>query len=237
MKIHPVHDLDVDLAGAAAALQRELVARLRHPPLDALPRYVAGADISFSRVDPRLHAGVVVLELPSLEVVEERVGCFEARVPYVPGFLAFREVPALLPLFEALETTPGAVLCDGHGIAHPRGLGLAAHLGLFLGVPTVGCAKSPFVGEHDPVPTRRWSRRALTLEGRTLGAVLRTRAGVRPVYVSPGHLVDLEGAVRLVRATTGTVRLPEPTRQAHLLVNRARKAAAEGRTGRSEPAR
>jgi len=215
----------------ATQLQRELAGRLEHPPLQASPELVAGADVSFSRRDPVLHAGVVVLRLPELETVEERWVSREVAFPYVPGFLSFREIPPLVEVFEGLEQAPGAVICDGQGIAHPRGLGLAAHLGLLLQVPTVGCAKSRFVGEHEEPGTRRGAQAPLWLDGRQVGVVLRSRDGVKPLWVSPGHGVDLEGAVRLVEACLGRYRLPETTRRADALVNRVRKAAQASRGG------
>lgn len=224
MDVRRLHAWDLDRPDAAE-LQRELAGKLEHPPLGELPELVAGADVSFSKRDPMLHAGVVVLRLPGLETVEERWVSREVAFPYVPGFLSFREIPPLAEVFEGLETTPGAVICDGQGIAHPRGLGLAAHLGLLLGVPTVGCAKSRFVGEHAEPGRSRGARAPLLLEGREVGAVLRSRDGVKPLWVSPGHGVDLEGAVRLVEACLGRYRLPETTRRADALVNRVRRAA------------
>jgi deoxyribonuclease V len=135
--------------------------------------------------------------------------------PYVPGLLGFREVPCLLEAFEGLRRVPDLILVDGHGIAHPRRFGVATHLGLELGLPTVGCGKSRLVGEHREPGLRRGSRTRLVERGEVIGSCLRTRDGVRPVYVSVGHRVDLESAVRLVLRATGRYRLPEPIRAAH----------------------
>jgi deoxyribonuclease V len=130
----------------------------------------------------------------------------------------------LLKALRKIRSGPQAILVDGQGIAHPRGLGIASHCGLALNLPTVGCAKSRLIGVHDELPQKAWSRRALRHEGNTLGAVLRSRAGVKPLYISPGHLIDIDGSVSLVKRCTGRYRLPEPTRQAHILVNKIRKS-------------
>jgi deoxyribonuclease V len=199
--------------------QKELVKKLQLLQLTKQPTYVAGADISYSKKDPRLFAALVVFKLPELEVVEEVCGEGEATFPYIPGLLGFREVPVLLPLFEMLSRLPDVVICDGQGVAHPRGLGYASHLGVVLGIPTVGCAKTRLVGEYEPVGEKRWSQSELLYKGNRVGTVLRTRESVKPVFVSPGHLIDQEGAVEIVKQCVGRYRLPESTRQAHKLVN------------------
>lgn len=227
MKVRHLHPWDLTFP-EAAELQRRLAEQLEFPPLRGSVRTLAGADLSFSRRDPVLHAGIVVLALPGLEPIESVFTSMRVEFPYVPGYLSFREIPPLVGLFERLETTPDAVLCDGQGIAHPRGLGLAAHLGLLLDLPTVGCAKTRFVGEYAPPGPEKGDWSPLTLEGRVVGAALRTRTGVKPVFVSPGHKVDLEGALRLVQLATTRFRLPETTRQSHQLVNRVRRGEVRG---------
>jgi deoxyribonuclease V len=162
-----------------------------------------------------MHAAVVVLELPSLRVVETAGASLLARFPYIPGLFAFRELPALIAAFERLETTPDALMFDGHGTAHPRGFGLACHAGILFDRPALGCAKSILVGAHGPLGRPRGWCSDLLFEGRTVGAAVRTRDGVRPVYVSPGHRTDLESAIDLVLATSTRFRLPEPMRLAH----------------------
>ncbi len=207
----------------AVALQRELASRVvtRRPPwggrLSGL--VVAGADVSCPRGSKLLRAAVVALRLPGFEVLGaariERDGTF----PYVPGLLSFREAPIVLECFaklkRALKVKIDCLMCDGQGLAHPRGLGLASHVGLRLGVPTVGCAKSRLCGEHsEPGPSRGdWAR--LSLKGKTVGRVLRTRDGVKPLYVSVGHLTTLSSAAKLVLRCAPRYRLPEPTRLAH----------------------
>jgi deoxyribonuclease V len=162
-----------------------------------------------------MYAAVVVVELPSLEVVETRGAVSMARFPYIPGLFSFREIPPLLRAFRRLRSTPDAILFDGQGLAHPRRFGLACHAGVLLATPTIGCAKSRLVGEHAAVGPRRGDRSDLRVGGDVVGVALRTRDSVKPVFVSPGHLVDLASAVDLVLATTRGLRLPEPIREAH----------------------
>jgi len=230
MRLRRLHQWDLS-PREAVALQRKLAPRVRlGSPRRNKIRLVAGADVSVkerggrgtARRASELVAGVVVLALPGLETVEETVARAPASFPYVPGLLSFREAPVLLAAFAKLKTMPDAVLFDGQGIAHPRLFGIASHVGLFLDLPTVGVAKSILVGEHGRLRERRGARTAMRFKGRTVGAAVRTRDGVKPVYVSPGHLLDLGGAVGLVLDCGGGYRLPEPTRRAHLLVTRER---------------
>jgi len=158
---------------------------------------------------------VVVLRCPGLEVVEVRVVRGEVSFPYVPGLLSFREAPLILRACEGLRTTPDLILVDGQGIAHPRRLGLASHLGVLLGVATVGCAKSRLCGSHDTPGDERGSCAELVDGGETIGMVVRTRPGTKPVYVSVGHGIDLQTAVRRVLECCRGYRLPEPVRMAH----------------------
>jgi len=221
------HPFDLSIP-KARALQERLRARVldRDAARVASPRLVAGADVSFDKRDPRLHAAVVVLDARTLSPVEVVTATVEVRFPYVPGYLSFRELPPLLAAFAKLRTAPDVIVCDGHGRAHPRRFGLACHLGLLLGRPTLGVAKSRLVGEHrEPGPRRGASTRLLD-DGQVIGRVLRTREGVKPVYVSVGHRVSLPSACRLTLALTPRFRLPEPTRHAHREVNRVRREAA-----------
>lgn len=207
---------------SAIALQCRLAPRVRIEPLPPeAPRLLAGADVAFARGGSVAVAGVVLWSLDERRVIETRVAQRACRFPYVPGLLSFRELPAILAAFRMLEHWPDAVLCDAQGLAHPRGLGLACHLGLWLDRPTIGCAKSRLCGEHAEPGGARGSTAALLLGGRQVGVALRTRDGVRPLWVSPGHRCDLEGAIRLTLAAATRFRLPEPTRLAHQLVTRA----------------
>jgi deoxyribonuclease V len=221
-----LHPPDLATAKAAqVALAARVVARDEHGPV----RLVGGVDISSNRFDPEdmVYAAVVVLSLPDLAVVATAAARARATMPYVPGFLGFREIPALLEAWARLATIPELVLVDGHGLAHPRGLGIAAHLGVVLDVPSVGVAKSLLVGHPEgPVPEEAGAEVALVWKGRRLGTVLRTKRRSNPLYVSVGHRVSPEGAVAWVRRTTAGYRLPEPTRQAHLAANAFRREQA-----------
>ena len=190
-----------------------------------MPRLVAGADISFDRSSPELHAAVVVLDVESLEVVEIAGVRAGARFPYVPGYLSFREIPPLLEAFAKLETVPDLIVCDGQGRAHPRRFGLACHLGVLLDLPTLGCAKSRLIGDYREPGPRRGAHTQLRDGGEVIGEVVRTRSGVKPVFVSVGHRISLETARRTTLRLAARYRLPEPVRAAHREVNRLRRLA------------
>ncbi len=209
----------------AIALQRELAQRIDvtpRLPLDAV-RYVAGADISYDRFSNWLYAAVIVLRFPELTIVEIAEAQGEVPFPYVPGLLSFREAPPLLQAFARLTTVPDVVMIDGQGIAHPRRFGIACHLGLWLQLPCLGCAKSRLIGTFAEVGETRGSWVPLMHGAAEIGAVVRTKARTRPVYVSPGHRLDLASAVTLTLATHGGYRIPEPTRLAHGRVNQIRR--------------
>jgi len=221
MRIRELHRWDLTPREAVQAQER-LRAHLVTRPLRGAVRSVAGGDIAYCKRTERLFAAVVVLQLPELETLEEVRVARGVAYPYIPGLLSFREAPALLEAFTRLRCAPDAVLVDGQGQAHPRGVGIAAHLGLLLDTPTVGCAKSRLCGEHDEPGPEAGDSAPLFLGGRRVGAVLRTRRGVRPLYVSPGHLCDIASSVRLVLDCGGGYRSPEPVRRAHTLVTRMR---------------
>jgi len=205
------------------ALQHELRAELIRSPLcPRNPKLIAGADVSYGRGSNRLFAAVVVLRLPDLELVEEQCVSRPAGYPYVPGLLTFREAPPLLAAFARLKSRPDAAVFDGQGRAHPREMGLAAHIGLWLDLPTIGCAKSRLVGEAEEPGPEPGDFSDLRFKGRVVGAVLRTRRNVKPLYVSPGHKANLPDSIRLVLKCGAGYRLPEPTRRAHALVSRLR---------------
>jgi len=200
----------------AGQLQRDLAPLVvRSRCLSRPPRYVAGVDVSIDRPRAMARAAVVVLTSPEMEPVEVRT--LERRVewPYVPGFLSFRELPLLLGVFEQIETVPDLVLVDGHGIAHPRRFGLASHLGLFLDIPTIGCAKSLLCGSHGPLGETRGSVADVVDHEEMVGVAVRTRDGVKPVYVSIGHKCGFADAVESVLHCVRRFRLPEPIRMAH----------------------
>ena len=196
----------------AVAEQRRLAGRVIEERTFEAPSTVAGADVSVK--DGRVRAAVAVLSFPGLEPLEVVTADRPVEFPYVPGLLAFREIPALLEAWERLEHAPDVVLVDGHGRAHPRRFGLACHLGVLLDVPTLGCGKSRLVGEHRTPGPRRGARTQVRHRDEVVGACLRTRAEVSPVYVSVGHRIDLASACRLVLACAPRYRLPETTRVA-----------------------
>jgi deoxyribonuclease V len=208
----------------AAEIQRRLAAQVVQKAPRRPPRLVAGVDAAFSRDGRFCIAGVVVWDRQTGEIGESRVARRRLVFPYVPGLLSFREAPAVIAALRKLRIRPDAIVCDGHGLAHPRRFGLACHVGLLTQRPTLGCAKSRLVGEHREPGSRRGSRTALTDRGEVVGAVLRTRDGVRPVFVSVGHRTDLRTAIETVLGCHAGYRLPEPTRLAdHLVTIKKRK--------------
>ena len=223
MKIQHLHRWDVsykEAVGIQRKLKESLVLHDRDFPKQIT--IIAGADISYSRHSDLFFAAVILLEYPTMAVVEE--ACFTERVifPYIPGLLSFREGPAILKAFENLHNIPDVVIFDGQGIAHPRGIGLASHMGLFLDIPAVGCAKKRLVGEYGEVGHEVGDYADLILNDRVVGAAVRTKKKVKPVFVSPGHKISLRRAVDLVLSCCRGYRLSEPVRMAHLAVNRMR---------------
>src|SRR3982751_2469337 len=214
----------------AVELQKSLRERVRLQPLTKKIKTIAGADISFNKFSSTVYAGIVVLRLPQLEVVEEVGVVSETSFPYVPGLLSFRESPSVLEAWSKLKTEPDAVMFDGQGIAHPRRVGIASHVGLLIERPTLGCAKSVLVGKYEEPGRERGSWTEMIDKGEVVGAAVRTKNNVQPIFVSPGHLIDLEGAIRLTLRCDGGYRQPEPTRRAHLLVNALRRGEYEPTT-------
>jgi len=180
-------------------------------------RRVAGTDVAFEKGKTITRAAVALLSFPSLELVEYKIARRPTSFPYVPGLLSFREIPAIIDALEKLDGRPDLVLCDGQGIAHPRRFGLACHLGVLTGLPTIGVAKSRLIGEHAALGEKKGSWVPLMHRGEVIGAVLRTRTGVRPLYISAGHRVTLETAIDYVMGCLTRYRLPETTRWADSL--------------------
>jgi deoxyribonuclease V len=217
-----LHDWNVT-PREAVELQKKLRERVRLTPLARPVETIAGTDISFNKFEPTVYAGIVVLRLPSLEVLEEVGVVSETRFPYVPGLLSFRETPSVLEAWAKLKCEPDAVMFDGQGLAHPRRVGIACHVGLLIERPTLGCAKSVLVGKYEEPPEERGAWTEMIDKGETVGAAVRTKTRVQPIFVSPGHLIDLPGAIRLTLECDGGYRQPEPTRLAHHLVNALRR--------------
>ena len=214
-------------AAEAEAIQDRLrpLVRLDGEPFE--PRTVAGLDVSYAVGSNRLAAAAVVLDASSLEVVEESVVDATAAFGYVPGLLAFREIPSLLAALDRLSTTPDVLVCDGYGVAHPRRFGLACHLGVLTDLPALGVAKTPFTGAYRPPGPERGAWSPLVDGDETLGRVLRTRDGAKPVFVSVGHRMSLSAACALVLRLCPRYRLPETTRRADHL-SRRRLAGRSG---------
>ncbi len=223
MKALALHRWDVSPA-EARSLQTELRGRVELR--DRLPclRRVAGADVAFDLDRGHAIAGVVVYSFPALEEIERAFAIRPLEFPYVPGLLSFREAPALLEAFSRLRYEPDLIFCDGHGYAHPRRFGIACHLGVLLDRPSIGCAKSRLIGAHAEPVRRAGSCAPLEEAGEQIGVVLRTRNGVRPIYVSVGHRISLERAIELVRAVCDGFRIPLPTREADHYVAALKRA-------------
>jgi deoxyribonuclease V len=213
----------------AIALQTRLAGLVRGEPLAGEVRTVAGADCAFARGGKEILATAVLCDAATMAVVAAATVRRPCTFPYVPGLLSFREAPAILEAVGRLPRWPDLLMCDGQGRAHPRGMGLACHVGLWLDLPTIGVAKSRLCGEHRSVGRRRGCRVRLLLDGRIVGSVLRTQTDVNWLYVSQGHRITLEEAVRWVLRCSRGVRLPEPTRQADMLVGRMKKDMSEVR--------
>ncbi|NTV61967.1 MAG: deoxyribonuclease V [Oscillochloris sp.] len=206
----------------AVAVQQRLRSRVSLGDEDFPLRTVAGVDAGFEEEGTVARAAVVVLSFPDLMPVAHACARAPAPFPYVPGFLSFREAPAILAALGMLAIPPDLLICDGQGLAHPWRFGIACHLGVLTGIPAIGCAKSILVGQHAPLSDQRGDRAALIHQSELVGYVLRTRSRVKPVYVSPGHRLSFDRAVDLVLACTSRYRLPETTRYAHNLASHGR---------------
>jgi deoxyribonuclease V len=216
MRTKPLHEWSLEQE-EAKALQRELAKRVvREDRLDEV-RHITGVDMAINEVNGMARAAVVLLSYPALEIVEQHVFEEPVRMPYIPGLLSFREIPCILGAFDLLKQLPELVMVDGQGIAHPRRLGIASHLGLWLDLPTIGCAKSILTGHHGPLSEEVGSWVPLEADREVIGAVLRTRARVKPMIISLGHRISLETSLRYVLACARGYRLPEPTRLADKL--------------------
>ena len=247
MQYAKLHEWDLSRS-EAVELQKKLRGQVRIEPLKQVPRTVAGCDISFNKFSDIVYAGIVVLRLPELEIIDQATAITTVNFPYIPGLLSFRETPALLEACAKLKTAPDVVMLDGQGIAHPRRFGIACHFGLLTGTPALGCAKTVLVGSYDEPDSEAGNYSLMTHKGETVGAAVRTKNSVAPVYISVGHLIDWPGAIDLAlscvkgfepRDTGGNLfdtgipskskyRIPEPTRQAHLLVNAIRRGETSG---------
>jgi len=234
-----LHSWDLSYS-QAVELQKRLACKVRFTPLKSTPELIAGIDCAFSKDGKKIVAAVLVLKLPGFAPVETVSAVRKVNFPYVPGLLSFREAPVCIAAVGKLKTEPDVFIVDGQGIAHPRRLGLAAHLGLFFDKPTIGCAKSRLTGFFEEPPQEKGAYSFLRAKenskckasdvrpvtsDETIGAVVRTRTGVKPVFVSVGNKCMLEDAIRITLSCTTKYRLPEPTRLAHQLVSKLRLKA------------
>ncbi len=226
MKIENLHEWNVRY-DRAREIQTDLRKRLILHDSD-IPdniQTIAGADISYAKKSNTFFAAIVVLEFPTMEVVEQSSSSGTACFPYIPGLLTFREGPVLLEAFRKLSFSPDVIIFDGQGIAHPRGIGLASHMGLFLELPSIGCGKTRLVGSYEEPGNEPGDYSPLTYEGSIAGVALRTKRKVKPIFVSQGHRIGLEKAIDITLSSCRGYRLPEPTRRAHLAAGKIRLAA------------
>jgi deoxyribonuclease V len=218
MKINPIHPW-VKTEKEARLIQEQLrIKVIKEDRLETV-NYVAGVDVGFKDNYSITKAAVAVLSYPNLELVETAIATLPTTFPYIPGFLSFRELPTVLAALEQLQTTPDLILCDGQGLAHPRRLGIASHLGVLIDLPTIGVGKSLLVGKHEEVPPQKGSWTPLIHRGETIGVVLRSRVNVKPIYISIGHKISLTTAINYVIGCLTKYRLPETTRWADKLAS------------------
>ncbi len=221
LKLHPWNVNYKEAVEIQKRLKKQIILKNSFKNLNG--KLIAGADVSYDKEIDRFYAGVVVFELQTMQKIEEVTASGKVSFPYIPGLLSFRESPILLRAFSKVKKTPDIIILDAQGIAHPRGIGLASHIGLLLNKPSIGCAKTRLIGEYDNVGKEAGCYSQLTIKGKAVGVVLRTRKNVKPVFVSPGHKIDLAMSIDLVLKSCRGYKLPEPTRQAHNLVTKVRK--------------
>ena len=225
LKINQLHHWNVS-PKEAVSIQKSFADKILIRSASVNPNYIAGADISYNRRSNYFFAAVVILDYSTLETVEIQTASGVSTFPYVPGLLSFREIPLLIKCFEKISIIPDVVMCDSQGYAHPRRFGLASHLGLFLDIPTIGCAKSLLCGRYEALGVEPGSYNEVVDGAETIGVALRTKLRTNPIYVSTGHKVNLQTSIHWVLECCRGYRLPEPTRLAHL--------AAGGNLGREK---
>ena len=213
---------DTLTAAEAIAYQKELRAQINISSLDRQITTIGGSDISFNKYSEVVYAGIIIFSYPELKVMERSTVVSKTKFPYISGLLAFREVPALLQAWEKLKIKPDVLVLDGQGIAHERRLGIAAHFGIIAGTPTIGCAKSRLAGRFEEPANEVFAESPMYDKGELVGTALKTKKNCKPVFISPGNSIDMQQSVALIKSCTRGYRIPEPTRQAHLLVNQVR---------------
>lgn len=218
-KMNPLHPWKVSVE-EAIQIQENLRGRIILKNRLTEVKIVAGADVAYSKDGTFLSGAIVVLSHPEMKPLDSALATGEVSFPYIPGLFSFREGPVLLEAFNRLKLKPDLILFDGHGIAHPKQFGLASHLGLWLDLPSIGCARTSLLDDYEPPGPSQGDFSWVYWSGKKVGAVLRTRKGVRPVFVSPGHRVDLQTSLRVVLHTCKKYRIPEPLRRAHQMARR-----------------
>lgn len=213
--------------GEAKKIQKNLSRHTSLEPLSEFPQYIGGADISFDIGSDKMHAAIIVLELPSLKPVARSLVSDKTSFPYIPGLLAFREMPVLLKAWNRLQLMPDVLILDAHGIAHPRRMGIATHFGIEIDKPTIGCAKNILTGTHGELNAEKGATAELFDEDEKVGFALRSRTNVTPVYISPGHKLSFDDAYSIVMKSLTKYKLPKTTRLAHQFANELRKGEAE----------
>jgi deoxyribonuclease V len=206
----------------AIAYQHKLRKQINIKPLETPIHIIAGADISFNKYEEIVYAGIVLFNYPDLKVIGTATAISRTSFPYISGLLAFREIPALLEAWNKLETKPDVLVLDGQGIAHERRLGIATHFGLVTGATTIGCAKSRLYGKYDEPANAVFAQSPMYDKGELIGIALRSKKNCNPIYISPGNSISMEQSVDVIKNSIRGYRIPEPTRQAHLLVNKIR---------------
>lgn len=219
MQIKKLHKWNLTYS-QAIELQKRLAGQVKHAKLRKQPKTIAGLDCAFSKDGKKIIAAVVVLKLPGFELIETADAIRKVTFPYIPGLLSFREAPVCIAAAQKLRNRPDIFMIDGQGIAHPRRLGLAAHLGLFFDKPTIGCAKSRLTGQFEEPQLEKGKYTSLKDNNEVIGAVVRTRTNVKPIFVSVGNKCLLRDVIKITLACTTKYRLPEPTRLAHQFVSR-----------------
>lgn len=223
MEINQLHSWQVSIQ-EAARIQADLREKVLLPSKSIFEsiQTIAAADVSSHKFENILYATVVIMQFSPLKFIDCYWEIAPAQFPYVPGYLSFREAPVILEICKKISPPPDVLLCDGQGIAHPRGLGLASHLGLFLDLPTIGCAKSVLVGHYEEPGPSRGDHSPLIYQGRQVGVALRTRSHVKPIFISCGHKIGLSEAIHIILHVSPRYRIPEPLRMAHQIVNEIR---------------
>jgi deoxyribonuclease V len=217
----------------AIAIHEHMRHNVNIQPLDTPVRIIGGADVSCNKYEDTVYAGIVLLKYPTMEVVGHASAISSTRFPYIPGLLAFREVPSLLEVWEKLDIKPDVLVLDGQGIAHEQRMGIATHFGQLANVPTIGSAKKPLRGKFTEPANIAFAQSAIYDGDEKIGIALRSKKGSNPIYVSPGHRVSMEQSIQIIQTCIRGYRIPEPTRQAHNFVNQVRRAHGQSTQGQT----